>query len=455
MDMNRNLLYVHVIIVLSLFLSVMYLTSNSIPLANASPGSQNNITQIPSEATDFPGNNQQAIEILFTKASKSDNGDYHVKGSIKNIGENTLGAVKVTAQFFDENNKTIGITTCCNASPSDMEPGHTSSFDSFASINDMVGIPKYYKMSFDWKEEKSVRNELENNGNNESLDTITIPPTASADTIENILNGALPTNDDSNNNGNGNGNENSPASTNTGTQPNQATASRDGSSPTSIGLSCGQVVRETVTLSADLDCETDGIIVGSNGITIDLNGYTIKGPGPASSMVGVMLANNAGVHVLGPGTISNFQAGILNVGGKDNAITRITLTDNEIGIFNVESKNTSIKENKMDSNEMGFSSKSSSGTVMKTNILLSNALSGVTLVESNGNEISDNEIKGSVNGIFIDEQSSTNTVIQNTVGESTEYDLNNGDGLPINDNHNAFTDNNCSTSVPDGLCGEK
>ncbi len=230
MEMNRNLLYAHVIIFLSLFLSVLYLTSNSIPLANASPGSQNNITQIPSEATDFPGNNQQAIEILFTKASKSDNGDYHVKGSIKNIGENTLGAVKVTAQFFDKDNKTIGITMCCNASPSDMEPGHTSSFDSFASINDMVGIPKYYKMSFDWRDEKSVRNELENNGNNESADTITIPPTENGSMMENILDSALPTNDDSNNNGNGNDNY----------------------------LSCGQVVRESVKLPQTLSAARMG-----------------------------------------------------------------------------------------------------------------------------------------------------------------------------------------------------
>ena len=126
----------------------MSLPSNNISLANASPDSQNNITQIPSEATDFPGNNQNAIEILFTKAVKSIVGDYHVKGSIKNIGENTLGAVKVTAQFFDKDNKTIGTTTCCNANPLDMEPNHTASFDSFTSTSGMTGIPNYYKTVF-------------------------------------------------------------------------------------------------------------------------------------------------------------------------------------------------------------------------------------------------------------------------------------------------------------------
>ena len=59
----------------------------------------------------------------------------------------------------------------------------------------------------------------------------------------------------------------------------------------------------------------------------------------------------------------------------------------------------------MDSNKIGFASHSSSGTIMKTNLLLSNALAGVTLVNSQGNEVSTNIIKGSDNGVFVDGQS--------------------------------------------------
>ncbi len=424
--MNRNLMYAHVIIFLSLFLSVLYLTSNSIPLANASPGLQNNITQIPSEVTDFPGNNQQAIEILFTKASKSDNGDYHVKGSIKNIGENTLGAVKVTAQFLDENNKTIGITTCCNASPSDMEPGHTSSFDSFASINDMVGIPKYYKMSFDWKDEKSVRNELENNGNNKSFDTITNPPTENGSMIENILNSALPTNNDGNNNGNGNDND----------------------------LSCGQVVRESVKLSANLECSTDGLIAGADGITIDLNGFTITGPGGESSKVGIMLANNNNVQVTG-GKVKGFQAGVLNTGGSENKISKVTFTENQIAIFDVGAINTSIETNNIFSNGIGVASNSSTGTAIHQNMLTDNELAGVTIINSGENVLDFNTITGSVNGVFLNGQSTNNNVNTNTIVQNSGVDINNGNGLPTNINANTFKANLCHTSVPDGLCTER
>ena len=197
----------------------------------------------------------------------------------------------------------------------------------------------------------------------------------------------------------------------TTTQPTSLLATE----PVSTSLSCGEVITKSVKLSANLDCKTDGIIVGGNGITIDLNGYTIAGPGPASSKIGVMLANNNGVQVIGPGTITNFQAGILNTGGDSNSVNRVTFTENEIAIFNTGAKTTSIQENMMDSNKIGFASHSSSGTVMKTNLLLSNALAGVTLVNSQGNEVSTNIIKGSVNGVFVDGQSTLNNVNTNTV----------------------------------------
>ena len=54
-----------------------------------------NLKQIPSEATDFPGNNQEEVAIQVFVAKKDTIGDYHVKGSIKNLGETTLKFVRV------------------------------------------------------------------------------------------------------------------------------------------------------------------------------------------------------------------------------------------------------------------------------------------------------------------------------------------------------------------------
>ena len=274
-----------------------------------------------------------------------------------------------------------------------------------------------------------------------SVGALLIQPTvasAQSSMIDNILNSALPSSDTNDNN-----------------QPSQENGSSSSTSsavPLSTSLSCGQVIKQSVKLTANLDCKTDGIIVGADGITIDLNGFTLSGPGEKSSKVGVMFADNDGVTVQGPGTIQKFQAGALFSGGEDNKISRVTFTENEIAVFQTGSKNIVIEDNLMFGNSIGVAAHSSSGSTLTTNLFKGNDLAGVTLVNSAGNALTMNTIQGSVNGIFLDGQSTKNNIDSNNVLQNRGVDLNNGNGLPTNINDNVFGDNNCNTSVPDGLC---
>lgn len=271
-----------------------------------------------------------------------------------------------------------------------------------------------------------------------SVGALLIQPTvasAQSSMIDNILNSATPSS---------NSNDNS--------QSSQENGSSNTAIPLSTSLSCGQVIKQSVKLTANLDCKTDGIIVGADGITIDLNGFTLSGPGEKSSKVGIMFADNDNVIVQGPGIIKNFQAGALFSGGEDNKISRVTFTDNEIAVFETGSKNVAIEDNLMFGNSIGVAAHSSSGSKLTTNLFKSNDLAGVTLVNSAKNELSMNTIQGSVNGIFLDGQSTDNNVNSNNVLQNRGVDLNNGNGLPTNINSNVFSDNNCNTSVPDGLC---
>ncbi|MEJ7641187.1 MAG: right-handed parallel beta-helix repeat-containing protein [Candidatus Nitrosocosmicus sp.] len=279
-----------------------------------------------------------------------------------------------------------------------------------------------------------------------ALFTQPILATENGSMIENILNSALPTN----NNNNNNNNSNTPAASGSSTNSASSAESAKGV-PTSTSLSCGQVVKESVTLSANLECSTDGLIAGADGITIDLNGFTIAGPGGESSKVGIMLANNDDVQVTG-GTIKGFQAGVLNTGGSGNTISKVTFTENQIAIFNTGAINTSIETNNMFSNSIGVASHSSTGTKLHQNMLTDNQLAGVTLVNSAENVLDFNTITGSVNGVFLDGQSANNNVNTNTIVQNSGVDINNGNGLPTNINANIFSDNLCHTSVPDGLC---
>ncbi|MBA2268093.1 MAG: hypothetical protein H0W19_07125 [Nitrosopumilus sp.] len=67
--------------------------------------------------------------------------------------------------------------------------------------------------------------------------------------------------------------------------------------PSITSISCGQVIDESVVLTSNLDCKTDGLLVGGNDITIDLNGFTVTGPSQDSSKIGIMLTHTKNVTV--------------------------------------------------------------------------------------------------------------------------------------------------------------
>lgn len=72
------------------------------------------------------------------------------------------------------------------------------------------------------------------------------------------------------------------------------------------------------------------------------------------------------------------------------------------------------------------------------NIVDSNQLSGITFVKSGENQITLNKEKGSINGIFLDEQSSFNDLHNNIIMDNPKIDINNANGLSINENYNSF-----------------
>lgn len=352
------------------------------------------ITQIPSEPTDYPGNNDDSLQMLFSKATIRDNDSVHVIGSLKNVGQQTLQGVEVTAHFFDADNNTVGVTTCCYADPSDIEPGHTSAFDSFSNSEQMAGEPTYYRLSFDWRDsDTNIR----------------------ADTIN---------------------------------------------SDVTDSVSCKDITAD-FTLPSNLYCSSDGFnVVNQDGLVINLNGFTIYGPGIQDTKgtslrdlnAGIRLEDSSNIVIEGPGTITDFDAGVLIDNGENNQISRVTFTENEIAVFDSGSRGSNIEDNLMFGNDIGYAGHSSNNGKLLTNLFKSNDLAGATFVSSRNYDISLNTIQGSINGIFLDSPSRENSINSNNVLQNTGVDLNNANGLPLESTGNTYLDNNCNTSVPDGLC---
>ena len=219
----------------------------------------------------------------------------------------------------------------------------------------------------------------------------------------------------------------------------------------SSNAACGQVVSGVVNLTANLNCSGDGIIVGGPNTVINMNGFSITGPGQDSSKVAIMVPNVDNVVVNGPGSLSNFQAGVLLTGANGFKISSVILSDNQIGTFMTGADNAQVQQNIIQGNSIGVASHSSTGAAIDSNLMNGNLLAGITFVNTQQSNVGMNNVVGSQNGVFLDGQSKQNTISANNVLENV-IDLNNANGLPTNINTNQFTDNSCQTSNPSGLC---
>ena len=113
--------------------------------------------------------------------------------------------------------------------------------------------------------------------------------------------------------------------------------------------------------------------------------------------------------------------------------------------------NVEVQQNMIKNNHLGIASHSNSGSKITSNLISGNQLAGITFVNTKSSSMDMNNIHGSQDGVFLDEQSSDNTINTNNVLQNA-VDINNANGLPLNINSNQYNENNCGISNPSGLC---
>ena len=248
------------------------------------------------------------------------------------------------------------------------------------------------------------------------------------------------------------------------TSDNSAASQSLGLSPSSGVASCGEIVNEDVTLTSDLECGPgDGLIVGANDITINLNGYSITSSDEAGSenpsinydgSSGILVPNAQNVAISGLGEISGFSRGVTFMGSIGGQIADVQLANNDIGVLMTGSEGTEVSRNTITNNGIALISDASNKGVMAFNQVVANLEQGMLLLGSDDNVVAANNMFGNgENGIYTDILSNGNTMDFNTVFGHEGADLNNDDGRSTNVNQNSFGENNnCGTSLPGGLC---
>ena len=252
---------------------------------------------------------------------------------------------------------------------------------------------------------------------------------------------------------------------NTANSGNDDAAARGLNLDSSDGMvSCGSVITQDTTLTRDLNCPGNGLVVAASGVTVDLNGYTISsseaGRTAADRMTnfdgnsGILVSNADHVSIVGLGKIVGFSRGIAFIGSSNGMVEDVAIRDNDAGLYMSGSDRNQISRNSIDDNGVAAVFETSNEGIVAFNQIIQNKDNGLLFQGSDRNVVAGNNIyDNGANGVKFDAQSSGNMVDYNNILGHDDFDINNADGLSPDVNHNVFGEhNNCGTSDPEGLC---
>jgi parallel beta-helix repeat protein len=258
-------------------------------------------------------------------------------------------------------------------------------------------------------------------------------------------------------------------------------------------LSCGQTITQSTVLENDLTgCTNNGIVIGVDNITLDLNGHTVAGTPNTGDQAGVALVGRSGVTVKN-GSVRAFDVGVVIEGGSGNTVQAVQAIGNIAfettpnrrggdGIAILSSRNNRIVNNStinngpysgigiysaIDSAHARATGGVSSGNVIDSNIVQGNIQArtpnnvvnndniGIRLEPGNtANSILNNRVDGNgLDGITLFQGNTFTTVRGNVVTGNGFYRQTarrgNGIGLQIGGANDNLVENNVSTRNAD------
>lgn len=245
---------------------------------------------------------------------------------------------------------------------------------------------------------------------------------------------------------------------------------------------CGDTITQDTTLDSDVGpClgPTSGIVIGSDGVTLDLNGHEVIGDPnlDGEGAQGIIIENRQAVTVTSSqpgGTVRDFDAGV-NISGSSNVtIKNIAARDNigssssafGDGIVLFNSPDNLIKNNEVDHNGpfdgIGVVGAGSTGNTVESNTVVNNDIpSSATVNQDDGIRLEPDTTKNIVrnntvidnglDGIAVFADSTGNTLQGNEVRHNGYHDKahRKGDGIRVFERGNDTTINTTpSNDVP-------
>jgi parallel beta-helix repeat protein len=262
---------------------------------------------------------------------------------------------------------------------------------------------------------------------------------------------------------------------------------------TSQPVTCGDTITNSIKLTTDIGpCPGDGIIMGTDNVTLNCNGHTLKGSGG----IGIRVPADMNGITIRNCRVTEFATGFF-IGGANNKLIGNLAANNEmLGFIIVDANNIELqgnvakhngnsgfsfdesfniriqgntashngnygysvsgmslgndfKDNKAVENEAsGFALFGSTNTILEANKATHNGQDGFLLFDGsdNNNLTSNKAVENAGNGFFINELSRTNKLQENTAAKN-QLD---GFHLSVDSTNNSVVGNKADNNVEFG-----
>jgi|GEM_PF-1497047 len=198
---------------------------------------------------------------------------------------------------------------------------------------------------------------------------------------------------------------------------------------------CGEILTSDISLNADLNCSDkdslEGLIVGTDSITLDCRGHKIQGKGLYFGIVGLNVSN----VTVKKCNVSNFEYGMFFELSSNNTLSNNVVTNNdEGGIILISSSNFNT---------------------LTSNTARNNS-AGIIILESTNNTLINNTADYNTWGSYIDNLSTGNALYDNyfcfnNISGGAYYDIYDGDATTGDNNTcNTVFNYNDSSNIMSG-----
>jgi parallel beta-helix repeat protein len=212
-------------------------------------------------------------------------------------------------------------------------------------------------------------------------------------------------------------------------------------------VGCGDVITHDTTLDSDLiDCPGEGIVIGADGVTLDLDGHTIDGvgggfpedfcsvgiaSGPQSLCPGLGDQSQTDVTIK-DGAIRDFDFGVLASASDRSVVRDLDVSRTVQGIVLNESRDALIWRNRLSGNHLGISFWSVFQSRITRNVMFDNQASGIETDGITGSRFDHNVAYGNGDGGIHLHSAHDNVLTHNRAFGNTGSGIETSDGAHTN-----------------------